>query len=139
MPQSANPAPITPKRRKKPVSDGPKGNVEDARYLLSKFIAGKPDFRKEFPLAYKILKKFPERAFWDSFPLKAQVPSLAIIWEVKSRAKLSRMHAEFLFQQKMNENVMMVSAEPHDILKEKVGDDKVFPCRRKQSIIEFCK
>ena len=132
---SAKPAQNTSKKSK---DSTPKGNADDAGYILKKFLSGKPNYGREFPIAYKLLKKFPERAFWESFPLRAQVPSLLIIWEVKSRAKLSRMHLDFLNKQKMNESVLMVETEEHVMLKEKVGDDKVFPCKKKKSIIEFC-
>ena len=126
-PTDAPSAPTTP----------PKANRGLATFIVRKFVYEHLiEWGRDMVLACKFAKQYPNETFWRNFPLKRQVPSMAVIYTPEMRRRLKRIHDEYEERLEKQKNFQVDEPSKTWTIGEKCGEDFILP-PKKQTLKEF--
>lgn len=124
---------------KKDISEMTTGKKDVALYIVHKWVDEVYiQWSRDMPLAYRLIRKFPEKEFWESLICKFKSNSVAILIGKKSLAMLELKYK--LFKKNLNIQKCIVIAPniEHVLQTNKVGEDKNFTSHPK-TVMEFIK
>ncbi len=134
--------------RKKVVGKGKifqNPNYKLAKFIIDKFVdKRKMNLWRDLPICYKLIKKYPQKMFWQNLPCEFRVPSMTYLTYEKAAEKLKFLYACYSKNLNRDKKILLKPIDLPPILEYKLreapdlGDNKARE-RKPKNIIEFCK
>lgn len=115
----------------------PKANKGLATFIVRKFVYEHLiEWGRDMSIACKFAKQYPNETFWRNFPLRRQVPSMAVVYTPEMRRRLKRVYDEYEERLEKQKNFQVDEPSKTWTISEKCGEDFITP-PKKRTLKEF--
>ncbi len=128
---TATPAPTT--------QSGP-NRQKLAKFIISRWVKAESIlWKRDMPMAYRLIKKYPHYQFWEELIPKYQIEQLPYLFGPKNKVHLQRKFLEFKKRATAQKQIRVDKPDKKWIIGSKQGEDFVPLKKKPLTLLEYCK